>query len=92
MGDFFTFRRMITPVIIQAIFWIGVVVCIILGIVAIANGVTAGERIVGIVLLVLGPIVVRMYCEFFIVVFRINDNIADMRNHMLGGGRTEPRT
>ena len=92
MGDFFSFRRMITPVIIQAVFWIGVVVCILLGIATIANGVFVEQRIGGIVLLILGPIVVRMYCEFFIVAFRINDNIADMRNHMLGGGRTEPRT
>ncbi len=91
MGDFFSFRRMITPVIIQVVFWIGVVLCIILGIITIANGMFVEERIGGIVLLFLGPVVVRMYCEFFIVAFRINDNIADMRNHMLGG-KVEPRT
>ena len=34
-------------------------------------------------LLILGPIVVRVNCEIFIVLFRINDNLADIRNHVL---------
>ena len=34
--DFWAFRRMITPMIIQVIFWIGVITCVIGGIVFIA--------------------------------------------------------
>jgi len=37
MEDFWAFRKMITPVIIQVIFWIGSLISIILGIFLIAN-------------------------------------------------------
>jgi len=39
MNEFLTFRKMITPVIIQVLFWIGVVACVIA---AIANILKAG--------------------------------------------------
>ena len=38
MKDFLSFRRMVTPLIIQVIFWIGVGVCVIAGLVEIATG------------------------------------------------------
>ena len=31
MGDFFAFRKMITPAVIQIFFWLGVIVCVIGG-------------------------------------------------------------
>jgi hypothetical protein len=47
MNDFLSFRRMITPVIIQIIFWIGAIGIFIAGIVTIAtahNGGYYGDR------------------------------------------------
>ena len=84
MEDFLKFKKMVTPVIIQILFWIGLITCIILGIVSIAVGVTshAGGTTVlkGIGWLVLGPIGVRIYCEILIVIFSINNTLTDLKN------------
>ena len=39
MEDFLKFRKMITPIIIQILFWIGVVLCVIVGIGEIVAGI-----------------------------------------------------
>ena len=39
MSDFWAFRTMVTPVIIQVLFWVGVIVCIIAGLVMIVMGI-----------------------------------------------------
>jgi hypothetical protein len=84
--DFLTFRRMIVPVIIQAIFWIGVAICVIVGLVTLLNSDNGGwERSFGLVIIVLGPIVVRIYCEFLIVVFRINETLSEIRRDLPKG-------
>jgi hypothetical protein len=78
--DFVTFQRMITPAIIQVLFWIGVVGSIVGGITTIATGGGAGVA-GGIVMLILGPIWVRVLCEVLIVVFRINENLTDIKHN-----------
>ena len=52
MSEYLTFRRMITPVFIQVIFWVVVAVIVIVGIVRISDG-DAGP---GLLLIILGPI------------------------------------
>ena len=39
MSDFWAFRNMVTPVIIQILFWVGVIACIIVGLVMIGMGI-----------------------------------------------------
>jgi len=80
LGDYLTFRRMITPVFIQIIFWIAVIGIVIAGLVQISNGKTAA----GILLLLLGPLGVRIYAEILIVIFRMNESLLDIRNAKLG--------
>lgn len=83
--DFWAFRRMITPMIIQAIFWIGVIACIIGGIVFIAveGNQDEGSMIaIGIALILVGPVVVRLWCEFSILFFRINETLTDIKNEI----------
>ncbi|MGH7111350.1 MAG: DUF4282 domain-containing protein [Stellaceae bacterium] len=70
MGDFLRFETMITPVLIQVIFWLAVVIAIIAGIVRIGHG-GAGGIAEGIALIILGPILARIYAELLIVWFRI---------------------
>lgn len=82
--DFFRFDKMITPVIIQIIFWIGVSVSVLLGLGMIFSGMRSffgGGSLVfmGLVWLVLGPIMTRVYCELLMVVFKIHDNLADIK-------------
>ena len=86
MSDFLAFRKMITPTVIQVIFWIGVVYCVIVGIVMIAAGV-AGSRgggamvLTGLLTLILGPLFVRIYCELLIIMFRIHDRLTEISNN-----------
>jgi hypothetical protein len=87
MGDFLAFRKLITPLIIQVIFWIGVVLCVIGGLIQIVVGASAyygGGTLVlgGVLLIILGPLAVRIYCELLIVTFKILDELVRIRNEL----------
>ena len=88
MGDFLAFRRMITPIIIQIVFWIGVIGMVVLGIWAIVDGASgesdAGEVILGVLILIIGPLIWRVFCEILILTFRIIETLADVRNIIKG--------
>ena len=84
-ADFFTFRTMITPIIIQILFWIGVAICIIVGIIMIVQGFDSyrgGQVLVliGFGYILLGPLFVRLYCEFLILFFRMNETLTEIKN------------
>ena len=74
--DFLFFRKMLTPLIIQIIFWIGVVVTFIGGI---ATMFQSGGFWRGLLAAILGPIFVRIFTELIIVTFKINDSLSDIR-------------
>jgi len=82
VNDFFSFRTMITPVIIQLIFWIGVALCIIFGIGAMFVGSRygGGNPAYGLLILIGGPVVVRIYCEILIIFFRINETLTEIKH------------
>lgn len=73
--EFLSFHTMLTPVIIQILFWVGVAVCVIAGIFLIGAG-----KIQGLLLILLGPVVVRVYCEILIIFFRIHDTLSDIKD------------
>jgi hypothetical protein len=76
MKDFLLFKRMVTPIIIQALFWLLLVMVIS----SVISYFIHKEIFTGIITLILGPIFVRVLCETIIVFFRINDNLADIRH------------
>ncbi len=87
MKDFLKFKKMITPIVIPILFWIGAIICVIVGIVLIALGamenfgVDGGEMVLmGFCYLFLGPIVIRVYCEFLIILFSVNDKLTDIKD------------
>jgi hypothetical protein len=75
MGEFLTFRKMVTPIVIQVIFWLGV-----LGVIGSALVMmTAGDQpLLGFLMLILGPLVVRIYAELLIVMFRIHGSLNEL--------------
>jgi len=81
MGDFLRFETMITPILIQAIFWIGSVISLIAGVVIALNSDSAGGFGIALAVFVLGPIVMRLYSEILIVVFRINDHLRQIQHN-----------
>jgi len=88
MEDFLQFRKMITPVIIKILFWIGVAVSVIGGLVMIIvafgrYGTGVAGFFAGLLTMILGPVMVRIYCELLILFFRINDTLTEIRNVVL---------
>ncbi len=77
MQDLLSFNRMVTPVFIHVIYWIGIVTVVLAGLAVVAGG---GGILKGLLAMVVGLIVVRVGCEVLIVLFRINDNLAAIRN------------
>jgi len=75
MEDFLAFRKMLTPVFIKIVFWLGIVVTILLRLVMLVKG--GPLAIVGLIYIFAGPIVVR------IVIFTINDTLTDIRKHLV---------
>ena len=85
MEDFLNFKKMITPLIIKILFWVGVVLCVLSGIATIIGGANAsygGGKMVlmGLLTIVLGPVIVRIYCELLIVIFSVNDTLTEIRD------------
>ena len=84
MNEFLNFDKMITPTIIKIIFWIGVVVCVIGGLVTIIQGASSPfgggvAVLMGLVIMLLGPLFVRIYCEILIIFFKMNDNLNEIK-------------
>lgn len=76
MPEFLMFRKFYTPLVIQFLFWIGVGVCVVEGIGMIASGGTfrSGLGIInGLLVLIVGPIAVRVLCELIMAIFGIHE-------------------
>ncbi len=74
--DFLLFRRMLTPILIQILFWVGLILCIVTSIYNFVHH----SPLLGLQALILGPILVRVFCEFLILFFRINETLTDLKN------------
>jgi len=87
VGDFFVFRLMVTPLIIQIVFWLGVLASVGLGVRMIAEGLDTkrpGRNEVSIYMIAAGvaitfggPLLVRVYCELAIIFFKIHDELKE---------------
>ena len=78
MWDFLCFRRMLTPIIIQFIFWVSVGYCLFVGIYDLTrynNIIQALEILIG------GPIIARIITEILMLFFSINENLTDIRHN-----------
>ncbi len=98
--EFITFKRMLTPILIQIVFWLAVIVVVLGGIVTAVGGVmqlggrtpTTGVITIvsGIGLMLFGPLVVRIYAEILIVIFRINETLTDLSETLKRENRGAP--
>jgi hypothetical protein len=86
--DFLVFRRMITPIIIQVLFWLGVLATVITGLVLMIASLFVYRHLsdalfgmlMGLLILLLGPFLVRIYCELLILAFRMNETLTEIKN------------
>lgn len=82
LRDFIFFRRMLTPWLLQAIFWLGSFSCLITGILFL----TQGQITQGLLTLFVVPFMLRIICEFMILFFRMNETLTDIKNHFNAQG------
>jgi hypothetical protein len=82
-GEFVDFRFMIASGLMQVLFWLGVVFCVIGGAAWLYHAWRDGspaEWVLGFGTLLLGPVVFRIGTEFIILFFRMNETLTEMRN------------
>ncbi len=93
LQDFLNFRRMVTPLIIKILFWVGVGISVLLGVGSVLGGVirgisndslvaVAGGLCTGPLIIVLGILSVRIYSELLILAFQIHDTLVDIKNQL----------
>lgn len=87
MGKFINFDKMIAPIFIKLLFWIGFIGAIIFGLGMIGFGIIAKDGnflqvLGGIISLFLGPIIVRIYCEMFILFFKMQELLVHIRDEL----------
>ncbi|MFD1414891.1 DUF4282 domain-containing protein [Oceanobacillus jeddahense] len=83
MNKFFSFEEMITPVIIKVLFWIGLVAAVIFGLITIFTGIIEQEFLLmfsGLITIVIGSLLVRVYCELLIIMFKIYETLKQIRD------------
>lgn len=76
MKDFLLFRRMLSPIVIQILFWLGVLVCLFVGV----FGLFHQSVMQGLCVLIVGPLVLRVIAEYLIVQFKMNEALQEMRH------------
>ena len=84
MEEFLNFKKMITPLVIKILFWIGIVLVVIAGLGSIIGGLAGGGGfpavLVGLITILIGPLFVRIYCELLIVIFNVNDTLTEIKD------------
>lgn len=85
MRRIFNFDKMITPIFIKLFFWIGALVTIVGGFVLIGFGIISDSGnfihiIGGVISLFLGPLLIRVYSEMLIVVFKMQESLVQIRD------------
>ena len=95
LKNFLSFERMITPVIIKILFWIGLIGSLVGGIVVFFSSVIGGFAdgrpgpilvgllgglIGGALVIFLGALATRIYAELLILAFRINETLTDIKD------------
>ena len=73
MKDFLNYKYMITPGILKILSYIAMVGCVIAGIFT-----AFVEPVSGIGMIVLGPIVARIYTELMLVIFEIHSELKSL--------------
>ena len=75
-SEFVSYQRMITPIVVRILFWVGTVVAVLGGL-RIAMSDDFGQ---GLVIMVLGPVILRVCSEVLVVPFMINDKLTALQS------------
>jgi hypothetical protein len=83
MSAFLSFDRLITPSVIKVIYWIGIVVILIGGVVGAIAGLqeSALAPLGAIIGVIVGLFVLRVYCELIMLWFKIHEELVGIRQN-----------
>ena len=81
--EFLNFDKMITPSIIKFVFWIGSGLTILFGLIIMISGAASdygggAEVFLGLLTILIGPFIIRIYCELLILFFKIHETLQSM--------------
>jgi hypothetical protein len=105
LWDILTFERMLTGPVIHLVYWagLGVIVVAAFAVVGASVGIAIRERsletvllaipalVGGLLIVAAGGLVWRAFCEFYVVIFRIGDDLSALRRAAEAeqGGQTQ---
>lgn len=75
LGNFISFRYMITPVLVQGIYILVAVIITIIGLIAMFSVAGGAGPLGGLAIIIIGNLVWRVYMEIVMLFFRINEGI-----------------
>ncbi|MFH0131518.1 DUF4282 domain-containing protein [Variovorax sp. EL159] len=81
MQDLLGFDKMVTPIVIRVLYFLGLLAVLITGVGTLFSGGLRGI-VAGLAILVIGAIMVRVYSELLILLFRIHDNLVSINQQM----------
>jgi hypothetical protein len=84
-GEYVTFRRMITPRIIQVLFVLLSCTAVVAGALYVMDGFLSEANLfiwTGLALFFLGPLAIRICTELLILLFRINETLSEIRERV----------
>lgn len=73
--DLLYFDKMVMPKVITFIYWLALVGCVIGGLMTMFQ-----SFFTGLVVIIGGAIAARLYCEIFMVLFKMNEALQDIRS------------
>jgi len=93
IANVLTFERMITGPVIHLVYWCGLAVIVLaaFGVIGASVGIAIRERTLetlllaiptlvgGLLIVLVGGLLWRAFCEFYVVIFRIGDDLAALR-------------
>ncbi|HBO38432.1 MAG TPA: hypothetical protein DD638_07190 [Pasteurellaceae bacterium] len=72
--ELFLFNKLVTPKIIVVIYWVSLVAVVLSGL-GMMFGSYPGAIIQGLLIIVLGSLFARIWCELSLIFFKINENL-----------------
>lgn len=84
MGGYLSFDKMITPIFIKIAFWLGVIGSLIGGVGMMISGILSDQFgffqiLGGLFILLAGPLIVRIYCELLIILFKMHQSMNEIK-------------
>lgn len=80
--EFLNFDKMITPSIIKFVFWIGSGLTVLSGLILMIGGAAMNyggglQVFLGLLTILIGPFIIRIYCELLILFFKIHETLQE---------------